>query len=120
MPMLDLGPEDAIYYDWTPPAEGKASFVFVNPISGDTGLWTGVILPALKTKGLGALVYDFRGQTQSAYKPGTALTADLIVDDLKRIVDHVAPPKPILAGLSIGPRSQRIIRPRATHPPRPG
>lgn len=102
MPMLDLGPEDAIYYDWTPPAEGKASFVFVNPISGDTSLWTGAILPALKAKGLGALVYDFRGQTQSKYKPGTALTADLIVDDLKRIVDHVAPPKPILTGLSIG------------------
>lgn len=103
MAMLDLGSEGAIFYDWTPPKSADGcSFVFINPISGDTSLWTGAIVPALAAKGHGALVYDFRGQTQSPFKAGTDLDADLIVEDLKRIVGHVAPPRPILTGLSIG------------------
>ena len=103
MPMLDLGPDDAIFYDWTPPAEaGGPSFVFVNPITGDTSLWTGAITPALTAAGFGALAYDFRGQAQSSFAPGTALDSDLIVSDLTAIMRHVAPPRPILVGLSIG------------------
>lgn len=103
MTMLDLGPDDALYYEWTPPASPNApSFVFINPITGDTALWTAEVAPALTAAGFGVLVYDFRGQTQSRYAEGTALDADLIVDDLKRLVAHVAPPKPILVGLSIG------------------
>lgn len=103
MPMLDLGPDDALYYEWTPPAESsRPSFVFVNPITGDTSLWSGAIAPALQAEGFGALLYDFRGQTQSRYKPGRRLDADLIVEDLTAIVRHVGPERPVLTGLSIG------------------
>lgn len=103
MPMLDLGPEDAIYYDWTAPTSpDKPSFVFVNPISGDTSLWTAAVVPAVTAAGYGALVYDFRGQTHSRFRPGAELDASMIVADLKRIVAHVAPPRPVLTGLSIG------------------
>ncbi len=103
MPMLDLGPEDALFYDWTPPAApGRPSFVFVNPIMGDTSLWTGAIAPALTAAGFGVLVYDFRGQTGSRFKPGRKLDADLIVADLKALLAEVQPPDAVLVGLSIG------------------
>lgn len=103
MPMLDLGKEDAIHYEWSPPAtSGASTFVFVNPITGDTSLWNAAVVPAAKAAGYGVLAYDFRGQTQSRFKPGRALDADLIIDDLKTLVQHVAPEKPILVGLSIG------------------
>ena len=103
MPMLDLGPEDALYYEWTPPtATDRPSFVFINPITGDTSLWTGAIIPALTEAGYGALAYDFRGQTNSRFQAGRKLDDRLIVDDLKRIVGHVEPARPILVGLSIG------------------
>ena len=103
MSMLELGPEDALYYEWTPPSKaGAPSFVFINPITGDTSLWNAAVVPAIKSAGFGVLAYDFRGQTGSRFKPGRALDADLIVDDLKTIVRQIAPPKPILVGLSIG------------------
>lgn len=103
MPMLDLGPDDALYYEWTPPPDaGAPSFVFVNPITGDTSLWTGAVTPPLVAAGYGALVYDFRGQAKSRYRADRALDADLIVADLAAVVRHAAPAAPILVGLSIG------------------
>ena len=61
MAVLKLTSEDALYYEWQPPArEGAASFVFVNPITGDVALWNGRIVPALTEAGFGALVYNFR------------------------------------------------------------
>ncbi len=103
MAFLEIGPDDALYYDWTPPAgPGARSFLFINPITGDTGLWAGAIKPALLAAGHGVLLYDFRGQTQSRFKPGQALDADLIVADLRRMIERIAPEKPILVGLSIG------------------
>ena len=103
MTMLDLGPEDALYYEWTPQSKaGAPSLIFINPITGDTSLWNAAVIPALKSAGYGVLAYDFRGQTGSRFKPERALDADLIVDDLKTLVQHVAPEKPILVGLSIG------------------
>ncbi len=103
MTMLDLGPEDSLYYEWTPPSTaGAPSFVFINPITGDTSLWNAAVIPAVKSAGFGVLAYDFRGQTGSRFKPGRTLDADLIVDDLKALVRHVAPENLILVGLSIG------------------
>lgn len=103
MPTLDIGPDDALYYEWTPPsAPGAVSFIFVNPITGDTSLWNAEVVAAVTAAGHGALVYDFRGQGQSRYAPDRALDDALIVADLERIVAHVAPPRPVLAGLSIG------------------
>jgi 3-oxoadipate enol-lactonase len=103
MPMLEIGPDDALFYEWTAPTTaGAPSFIFVNPIVGDTSLWNAAIVPALTSAGFGALVYDFRGQSQSRFKPGINLDADIITGDLVCIVEHVQPEKPVLVGLSIG------------------
>jgi len=102
MPTLDLSPADSLYFEWTPPTGDQPSFVFVNPITGDTSLWNAAVAPSLAEAGFGVLAYDFRGQTQSRFAPGTKLDSDLIVRDLAAIVAHVAPPRPILVGLSIG------------------
>jgi 3-oxoadipate enol-lactonase len=103
MPFLELSPDDALYYEWTPPSrEGAASFVFVNPITGDVSLWNDFIVPALIKEGFGALTYNFRGQAQSRYAPDTALNDVLITSDLIALIKNVDPPRMVLAGLSIG------------------
>ena len=103
MPMLELTADDAIYYEWMPPAnEQAASFVFVNPITGDVGMWNAAIVPALQEAGFGTLVYNFRGQAKSRFATGTALDDRLLVTDLIKLVRHVHPPRAVLAGLSIG------------------
>lgn len=103
MPMLELGPNDGLYYEYSPPSQdGACTYVFVNPITGDVGLWNAVIVPALQRQGYGTLVYNFRGQANSPYSPGTALTEEVIVGDLRVLLQHVQPPRPVLVGLSIG------------------
>ena len=103
MPMLELGPNDGLFYEYTAPSrDGACTYVFVNPITGDVGLWNAVIVPALQQEGYGTLVYNFRGQANSPFSPGLALTEDVIVGDLRAILDHVQPPRAVLVGLSIG------------------
>jgi len=103
MAELQLGPEDTLYYEWTPPSRARApSFVFVNPITGDVSMWNARIVPALGEAGCGTLVYNFRGQAHSTCKAGTVLDDQLIVADLMALLASVQPPQPILTGLSIG------------------
>ena len=103
MPMLELGPNDGLFYEYTAPSrDGACTYMFVNPITGDVGLWNAVIVPALQQEGYGTLVYNFRGQANSPFSPGLALTEDVIVGDLRAILDHVQPPRAVLVGLSIG------------------
>jgi len=78
------------------------TFVFVNALTGSTDHWEAVIAPALRAQGFGTLSYNFRGQTDSPFSPGTALTPDLIVADLGRLLGALAPQRPVLVGLSIG------------------
>jgi len=103
MAFLELGPEDALFYEWTPPSrDGAASFVFVNPITGDVSLWNDSVVPALIAKGFGVLTYNFRGQAQSRYAADTSLNDALITSDLIALLKHIEPPRAILTGLSIG------------------
>ncbi|MDH3713739.1 MAG: alpha/beta hydrolase [Gammaproteobacteria bacterium] len=103
MAVLELGPEDALYYEWQPPVQdGAPSFAFVNPITGDVSMWNDRIVPALSEAGYGTLVYNFRGQARSPCKAGTALDDKLIVTDLMALLEAVQPTRPVLAGLSIG------------------
>jgi len=78
------------------------TFVFVNALTGSTDHWEQVIAPALRGHGFGTLSYNFRGQTDSPYSPGMALTPTLIVDDLGHLLAGIAPQRPVLVGLSIG------------------
>lgn len=103
MAVLSLDSQNALYYLHTPPARARApTFVFVNALTGSTEHWEGVVAPALREAGFGTLSYNFRGQAESRFAPGTALTPALILDDLRRLLDELAPARPVLVGLSIG------------------
>jgi pimeloyl-ACP methyl ester carboxylesterase len=78
------------------------TFVFVNALTGSTDHWEQVVAPALRARGFGTLSYNFRGQADSPFAPGTALTPALIVADLDRLLAALAPQRPVLVGLSIG------------------
>jgi len=103
MAIHQLDGENGLYHLHTAPARPQApTFVFVNALTGSTDHWEAVIAPALRARGFGTLSYNFRGQTGSPFSPGTALTPELIVDDLKAILAGLAPQRPALVGLSIG------------------
>ena len=103
MATLQIGPSDSIYYELTAPSrDDGCTFVFFNALTGDVGAWRPVIEPALIRAGHGALVYNMRGQTNSAFSPDVKLGQDLIVDDAIRLLEHVKPVRPVFVGLSIG------------------
>ena len=103
MANLEISAGNSLYYEYQPPGATGQTFVFVNALTGNTGMWqVDAIGPALRAAGYGTLVYNFRGQADSTFSQDADLGPVTIVDDLKRIVDHVAPPRPILVGLSIG------------------
>ena len=103
MPHLRIDDSNSLYYEHDQPssAEGR-TYVFVNPVTGDCSLWQNRIGPALRDAGHGTLVYNFRGQANSDFAPGTALNAELITADLMRLIEDRAVADPIVVGLSIG------------------
>ncbi len=103
MPELEVSPGEALYYEYDAPAAGKSTFVFVNALTGSTAAWQHAqIGPALRARGHGTLAWNFRGQADTRFGAQTALTPQLVVDDLVRVVERLAPPRPIVVGLSIG------------------
>lgn len=103
MTKFDLDSQNSLFHLHTPPARPAApTFVFVNALTGSTDHWEAVVAPALRDAGYGTLSYNFRGQTDSPFAPGTALTPRLIVDDLGAILAGLEPQRPVLVGLSIG------------------
>ena len=103
MATLTLSPGNALYYEHTAPTrEGAQTFVFVNALTGNTGAWESIVAPALRAQGFGTLSYNFRGQDASPFTDDVALTPNLIIDDLRALLDRIAPARPILVGLSIG------------------
>ena len=111
MATLELSPGNSLYFEYTPPAkDGANTYVFVNPISGDVSLWNALIIPALQKQGHGTLAYNFRGQAISTFSEGTDLTEQLIVSDLRAILDHCQPPNAVL----VGSPSAGFMQPRHT------
>jgi pimeloyl-ACP methyl ester carboxylesterase len=102
MTKLEIAPGESLYYEYDEARAGAMTFVFVNALTGNTGMWQGAIAPALRDAGFGTLCYNFRGQAETEFGDDTELTPELVVADLNRLLDHLAPQKPILAGLSIG------------------
>ena len=103
MPVLDLDESNGLFFRHAPPgaADGR-TFVFFNALTGDTGMWEGVIGERLRAAGHGTLSFNYRGQTDSPFASGIALDAALIVEDTRRLLAHVQPGRAILTGLSIG------------------
>ena len=103
MARLDIAPGESLHYEYEAPGTAGKTFVFVNALTGTTGTWQHAeIGPKLRAAGYGTLAWNFRGQAETAYGADTKLVPSLIVEDLRRIVAHVKPPRPILVGLSIG------------------
>lgn len=103
MATLQICDGNNLYYEYTKPGAAGRTFVFVNALTGNTGMWEAEdIGPALRAAGFGTLCYNFRGQAESAFTPGTDLGPETIVSDLKSLIDAITPVRPILVGLSIG------------------
>jgi len=103
MPILTIDDQNSIFYLHSAPAssDGK-TFVFFNALTGDTGMWEGTIGETLRNNGHGTLSFNFRGQANSSFAPDTAINADLIVEDARRLLADISPGNVILTGLSIG------------------
>lgn len=102
MPDLSVAAGERLHYEYDPPAAG-VTFVFVNALTGSTATWQHPdIGPALRAAGHGTLAWNFRGQAHTTFGADTELSPRVIVEDLARLVRHVAPPRPVLVGLSIG------------------
>lgn len=103
MSQLQLGPNDALYYEHNPPtADGGYTFVFFNALTGDTGMWESLIGPKLRAAGHGTLAYNMRGQAESPFSTGTKLDMPLIVQDALALLEDTGPVRPVFVGLSIG------------------
>jgi pimeloyl-ACP methyl ester carboxylesterase len=103
MAVYQLDAENGLFHLHTAPQRPDApTFVFVNALTGSTDHWEAVVAPALRAQGFGTLSYNFRGQTDSPFSPGTALTPALIAADLGQLMAGLAPQRPVLVGLSIG------------------
>ena len=100
---LELGPNDGLRFEHNPPsASDGVTFVGVNALSGDWTMWESTIGERVRARGHGTLLWNFRGQAQSPVEATTTLDADLIVGDLRSLLDACAPARPVLIGLSIG------------------
>ena len=103
MSTLELGSEDALYYEHNPPTSDNGdTFVFFNALTGDTQTWEATIAPALRSAGHGTLTYNLRGQIESPFSPEAELTTDQVVADAVVLLKHLQPTRPVFVGLSIG------------------
>ncbi|HJP08335.1 MAG TPA: alpha/beta hydrolase, partial [Arenicellales bacterium] len=102
MSLLTLGPDEGLRYEYRPPAEGRPTVIYINALTGHLDAWAGVIENGCQQAGLGSLRYNLRGQEQSPAAVHRNLDQKLIVSDLTRLITELAPPRPILCGLSIG------------------
>jgi len=103
MSNLEISNGNSLYYEHTKPAtSGHCTFVFFNALTGDTSMWNNTVVPGLTAAGHGVLVYNMRGQANSPFSSGLALDQQLIVDDAKKLLNHIKPSNPVFAGLSIG------------------
>lgn len=102
MSLLDLGSGNALYFEHDTAPDGKPTLVFVNALTGNTGAWQNHVAPACRAAGLGTLCYNFRGQVESSLADDVQLSDRVIIEDLKHLLGHVRPSRPVLVGLSIG------------------
>jgi 3-oxoadipate enol-lactonase len=100
--LLELSPQDGLYFEYDAPAGSNPTFVFVNALTGSTGAWQAAVAPRCRQAGLGTLCWNFRGQADSPFSKHLDLNADVIIGDLVSLMTKVNPPRPILVGLSIG------------------
>jgi len=102
MASFEIDSGNNLHYVHHPAAAGGVTFVFFNALTGDTAMWETPVGETLRQAGHGILAFNFRGQRDSDFLPGTALTPDLIVEDARALLVQVRPARPVYVGLSIG------------------
>ena len=102
MARFQISPGESLYFEYDPPSGTGHTFVFVNALTGNAAAWQAEIGPVLRAEGHGTLCYNFRGQVETEFGTDTDLRPTLVGEDLKLLMAHLQPPRPILVGLSIG------------------
>jgi 3-oxoadipate enol-lactonase len=94
---------DALEFAHQPPAaQDGLTFVFFNPLTGAAASWDAVIGPALRARGQGTLLWNFRGQPDSPFSDPGSITAAQTVADAVALLAAERPARPVYVGLSIG------------------
>lgn len=102
MPTFQLSQGNEFAYDHiAPTAEAGRTFICFNALSGDRSMWLNTIGGALKDAGHGLLLWNFRGQPETAYT-FTTTDENTIVNDALALLEQEKPSRPIHVGLSIG------------------
>ena len=103
MPVHPIDADNGLYHEHASPSRpGAPTFVFINALTGNTQAWEAIVAPTLRRGGFGTLSYNLRGQDGSPFGTDVALTPDLHIADLRRLLCDLNPDRPILVGLSIG------------------
>jgi len=103
MATYEIDAENTLYYEYTEAkATNRSTFVFFNPLTGDTGIWQNSVAEPLIEAGHGVLAYNMRGQLDSPFTDEVKLDQALIVEDAIQLLKFIGPPKPVFVGLSIG------------------
>lgn len=103
MPRHFVSDNESLYYlHNSASTAGAPTFIFFNPLTGDTGNWEAVIAPQLRQMGFGTLCFDYLGQTQSPCPPQIQLSSSKIINDAVSLLQALRPDNPIFVGLSIG------------------
>jgi len=103
MSVLEFDSANNIYYTYNAPTrDDGVTFVFVNALTGDYGMWEGEIGETLRAAGHGTLSFNFRGQAQSPIGSDVKIDAAQMTADTACLLEHVKPQRAVLAGLSIG------------------
>lgn len=102
MATVELAPGNALYYELQPPSHDRGlTFVAFNALTGEAAGWDPVMAP-LRAAGHGSLVFNYRGQSGSPVTDDAEISERQIVADAVQLLQTVAPPAPVLVGLSVG------------------
>lgn len=103
MPVHQIDAQNGLFYRHNPPVtDDGVTIVFFNALTGDTGMWDGVIGECLRAEGYGTLSFNFRGQAESPFVAGTPIDAATIIADARSLISALKPGRVVLCGLSIG------------------
>lgn len=103
MQTLELAPGNSLAYEYQPPTKPSGvTFVFFNALTGSADMWRGGIGDSLTAEGHGLLLYNMRGQAETAFTDDCPLDMGVAVNDAIALLRHVGPRRPVFVGLSIG------------------
>jgi len=101
--IFEISSSESLYYEYIEPrSHANFTYVFFNALTGDTDMWKNTVVTPLTEAGHGVLLYNMRGQANSAFDTESVLDQELIVGDAKKLLASINPPNPVFVGLSIG------------------